>query len=164
MKINNKGFMMAEVVVVSAIICSVLVVLYTGVNRVSKAYEIRNSYYDINALYMAEKANLFLIKNDNINTLITNKNSTKIENTDLNEIIKIYKETEKSTTNIYFSLYGETNINNLKQQEQVNQTFKDFINYLSGHLDLNDKSYTYVLISEICDDQDDCKYYCLKVR
>ncbi len=153
---------MAEVVVVSAIICSVLVVLYTGVNSVSKAYEIRNSYYDINALYMAEKANLFLIKNDNINTLITNKNSTKIENTDLDDIIKIYKETNESTTNIYFSLYGETNINNLSEL-QVNQTFKDFINYLKGHLDFNE-SYTYVLISEICDDIDDCKYYCLKVR
>ncbi|UKI26843.1 MAG: hypothetical protein L6V91_09005 [Bacilli bacterium] len=55
MRLNKKGFMMAEVVVVSVIICTALVTLYTGINRVSNAYKIRNKYYDINALYMAEK-------------------------------------------------------------------------------------------------------------
>ena len=48
MKLNRKGFMMAEVVVVSVIICTVLVTLYTSLVRINNAYDTRNRYYDIN--------------------------------------------------------------------------------------------------------------------
>ena len=109
MRLNKKGFMMAEVVVVSVIICTALVTLYTGINRVSNAYKIRNKYYDINALYMAEKANLYLINTSNINNinkLITNNKSVKISDPNLNNITNIYKSNNSdSTTNIYFSMY-----------------------------------------------------------
>ena len=44
MKLNRKGFMMAEVVVVSAVIVTVLETLFTGINKVSTAYEKRNKY------------------------------------------------------------------------------------------------------------------------
>ena len=105
MRLNKKGFMMAEVVVVSVIICTALVTLYTGINRVSNAYKIRNKYYDINALYMAEKANLYLINTSNINKLITNNKSVKISDPNLNNITNIYKSNNSdSTTNIYFSI------------------------------------------------------------
>ena len=108
MRLNKKGFMMAEVVVVSVIICTALVTLYTGINRVSNAYKIRNKYYDINALYMAEKANLYLINTSNINNinkLITNNKSVKISDPNLNNITNIYKSNNSdSTTNIYFSM------------------------------------------------------------
>ena len=41
---GRKGFMLAEVVVVSAVISTVLVTMYIAINRVSSAYETRNSY------------------------------------------------------------------------------------------------------------------------
>ena len=158
MRLNKKGFMMAEVVVVSVIICTALVTLYTGINRVSNAYKIRNKYYDINALYMAEKANLYLINTSNINKLITNNKSVKISDPNLNNITNIYKSNNSdSTTNIYFSMYNKNSING------INVTFKDFITYLDGHLDYNEE-YNYIIISEICNDKDDCNYYGLKVR
>ena len=50
MKLNRKGFMMAEVVVVSVIICTVLVTLYTALARINNAYDTRNRYYDIDTL------------------------------------------------------------------------------------------------------------------
>ena len=164
MKLNKKGFMMAEVVVVSVIICTALVTLYTGINRVSNAYKIRNKYYDINALYMAEKANLYLINNGNINELITNNKSVKISDSNLNNITNIYKSSNSdSTTNIYFSMYNKNKINNLTNINSINVTFKDFVTYLDGHLDYNE-DYNYLIISEICNDKDDCNYYGLKVR
>lgn len=49
--------MLAEVVVVSAVISTVLVTMYIAINRVSSAYETRNSYYDIDALFFAEEIN-----------------------------------------------------------------------------------------------------------
>ena len=47
--------MLAEVVVVSAVISTVLVTMYIAINRVSSAYETRNSYYDIDALFFCEE-------------------------------------------------------------------------------------------------------------
>lgn len=168
MRINRKGFMLAEVVVVSVIVCVCLVSLATGISRVSKAYDTRNRYYDVNALYMAEKANLYLIEDDgdiNINKLISNGDSTKVNNDNLNNIISFYKSDASSTTNIYFSKYSKSNIENLKGAGDK-QTYKDFIDYLGGHLDFEgeDKGYEYILVSEICNSENDCYYYGLKVK
>ena len=57
MKIGKKGFMMAEVVVVSVVIATVLVTLFTCLNKVSSAYETRNRYYDVDSLYAAIEIN-----------------------------------------------------------------------------------------------------------
>ena len=166
MRINRKGFMLAEVVVVSVIVCVCLVSLATGIARVSKAYDTRNRYYDVNALYMAEKANLFLIDAGEINTLLDKNTSGKIVNEELNNVIKFYKTSDDSEVNIYFTKYDKGKIENMKNIGNTKQTYKDFIDYLGGHLDFEneDKYYNYMLISEICNDSDDCYYYGLKVK
>lgn len=167
MRINRKGFMLAEVVVVSVIVCVCLVSLATGISRVSKAYDTRNRYYDINALYMAEKANLFLIDNGEINKLLDKGTSGKIDKEDLNKVIEFYKTSDAgSEVNIYFTKYNKDKIESMKNIENTKQTYKDFIDYLGGHLDFEneDKDYNYMLISEICNDSDDCYYYGLKVK
>ncbi|MGN1312204.1 MAG: hypothetical protein ACI4U4_04245 [Bacilli bacterium] len=163
MRINRKGFMLAEVIIVSVIICVVLVSLFTGINRVTKAYDLRNRYYDVNALYMAEKANLYLIEDKSINNLISDDTPVKVENSNLNEVISFYNSgNTDSVVNIYFTPYDQTNLESLKDKG-TNQTYKDFIDYLSGHLEFNGE-YTYMLISEICNSTDDCYYYGLGVK
>lgn len=184
MKINRKGFMLAEVVVVSVIVCVCLVSLATGIARVSKAYDTRNRYYDVNALYMAEKANLFLIREGKINTLIEAGTPTLLftatyqkndsgeeividpENDELAKIVKYYIHFENDATlKLYFSKYtnSDDNKNLLKSISGTNQTFKDFVDYLSGHLDFGN-GYTYMLIPEICNSKNDCYYYGLGVK
>lgn len=161
MRINRKGFMLAEVIIVSVIICVVLVSLFTGINRVTKAYDLRNRYYDVNALYMAEKANLYLIEDKSINTLIS---PVKVDNSNLYNVINFYKSNEDSAVNIYFTPYDKDKLITLKDKyEGTNQTFKDFIDYLSGHLEFKNE-YNYMLISEICNSTDDCYYYGLGVK
>ena len=159
MRINRKGFMLAEVIIVSVIICVVLVSLFTGINRVTKAYDLRNRYYDVNALYMAEKANLYLIEDKSINTL---NSPVKVDNSNLYNVINFYKSNTGSAVNIYFTPYNQTNLESLKDKG-TNQTYKDFIDYLSGHLEFNGE-YNYMLISEICNSTDDCYYYGLGVK
>ena len=164
MRINRKGFMLAEVIIVSVIICVVLVSLFTGINRVTKAYDLRNRYYDVNALYMAEKANLYLIEDNSINTLISNNSPVKVENTNLNNVISFYNSGNTgSTLNIYFTPYDQNKVDDLGKLTGTNQTYKDFIDYLSGHLEFKGE-YTYMLISEICNSTDDCYYYGLGVK
>lgn len=177
MRINRKGFMLAEVIIVSVIICVVLVSLFTGINRVTKAYDLRNRYYDVNALYMAEKANLYLIEDKSINTLISDDTPIKVENSNLNEVISFYNSGNTGSAvniyftpykEIYFTPYNQANLESLKDKG-TNQTYKDFIDYLSGHLEFpkeldEQPKYTYMLISEICNSIDDCYYYGLGVK
>lgn len=160
MKFGRKGFMMAEVVVVSVVIAVVLITLFTGLNRVSSAYEKRDRYYDIDALYLAMMANDILIKSGDINTIIKTENSIKINNDDVNQLLNTYNNDD---VNLYFSLFGKGKLTELKKLPTTKETTKEFIDYLGTKFDFND-DYNYVIISEICKNVDDCYYYALKVR
>ena len=161
MKFGRKGFMMAEVVVVSVVIAVVLITLFTGLNRVSSAYEKRDRYYDIDALYLAMMANDALIENGSINNLINDGTSTIIEaNDDVNLLLNTYNNDD---VNLYFSLYEKGKIDELKDLSTTKETTKEFIDYLGTKFDFND-DYNYVIISELCKNVDDCYYYALKVR
>ena len=48
---NNKGFMMAELVVVSAIVLVALSGLYVSYNKIFSIYNKRINYYDVATLY-----------------------------------------------------------------------------------------------------------------
>jgi len=167
MKLNRKGFMMAEVVVVSVIICTVLVTLYTALARINNAYDTRNRYYDIDTLYFTEEINYSLISSGLINKLIQNGNSVKVtlegQGIDLNEISSFYNSNNKGKTKIYFSLYKKNDVNKLANLTGLNETFKDYITYANDHFDYNE-DYEYMLITEMCKTNDDCYYYGLRVR
>lgn len=51
MKLNRKGFMMAEVVVVSAVVLITLTTLYMSYNKILSIYEQKLTYEDSNMLY-----------------------------------------------------------------------------------------------------------------
>lgn len=142
--------MLAEVVVVSAVISTVLVTMYIAINRVSSAYETRNSYYDIDALFFAEEIN-DLIKDKELQT----DSNLKLSLGDLsNAYIKSLGYNE---ANGYY--ITPSTLNNTIEGKQ---TLKDFMSYLKTKLS-NDNNYNYIIISELCTTDDDCRYYALKV-
>lgn len=167
MKLNRKGFMMAEVVVVSVIICTVLVTLYTALARINNAYDTRNRYYDIDTLYFTEEINYSLISSGLINTLIKNGNSVEVtlngQNIYLDEISSFYNSNNKGKIKIYFSLYKKNDVEKLANSTGAKKTFKDYITYATNHFDYTEK-YEYMLITEMCKTEDDCYYYGLRVR
>lgn len=169
MKINNKGFMMAEIVVVSAVICTVLVTLFTALNRIVNLYDTRSRYYDINALYMAEQANLYLIKSKMINPIVRAGTTIKIEDSGLYSNINFYKEGNPNReVNIYYSPFTSEGLAKITTLEGVKPSLQAFATYLSKHFifdsPVEDESeYEYVIISEICEDTNNCKYYGLRV-
>ena len=67
---NNKGFMLAEVVIVSAILITTLTSLYAGFARVYKAYEERSSFFDIDSIYALKNIEDTLIDNMEFNNII----------------------------------------------------------------------------------------------
>lgn len=141
--------MLAEVVVVSAVISTVLVTMYIAINRVSSAYETRNSYYDIDALFFAEE----------INDLIKDKELQKDSNSKLllGDLSTAYQSLGYKANGYYIT---PSTLNNTIEGKQ---TLKDFMSYLKTKLS-NDNNYTYIIVSELCTHDDDCRYYALKVK
>lgn len=145
--------MLAEVVVVSAVISTVLVTMYIAINRVSSAYETRNSYYDIDALFFAEE----------INDLIKDKEPPTDSNPKLSlgDLSTAYRNKDylnyKEANGYYIT---PSTLNNTIEGKQ---TLKDFMSYLKTKLN-NDNNYTYIIVSELCTPDDDCRYYALKVK
>lgn len=139
--------MLAEVVVVSAVISTVLVTMYIAINRVSSAYETRNSYYDIDALFFAEEIN-DLIKDKKLQTDSNPKLS-------LGELYTAYQSLGYKANGYYIT---PSTLNNTIEGKQ-----KDFMSYLKTKLS-NDNNYTYIIVSELCTHDDDCRYYALKVK
>ena len=142
--------MLAEVVVVSAVISTVLVTMYIAINRVSSAYETRNSYYDIDALFFAEEIN-DLIKDKKLQT----DSNPKLL---LGGLFTAYQSLDYKEANGYY--ITPSTLNNTIEGKQ---TLKDFMSYLKSKLS-NDNNYTYIIVSELCTPDDDCRYYALKVK
>jgi len=162
---NRKGFMMAEVVVVSAVVMLAITGLYTSYGKIYSIYNTRVNYYDTNTLYRLAYYRDYLIEN-------TNSDETKLINYYIglvtsNKIISI-SDSEKGNIvssdkneNVYL-IYKPND--NLKSDNftNINLTFKDYINFLSASetFEVN-----YLMIMEACDkvNKDDCKYAYLEV-
>ena len=151
-KLGRKGFMLAEVVVVSAVISTVLVTMYIAINRVSSAYETRNSYYDIDALFFAEEIN-DLIKDKELQTDSNSKLSLS-----LGDLSTAYQSLGYEEANGYY--ITPSTLNNTIEDKQ---TLKDFMSYFKSKLS-DENNYKYIIISELCTPDDDCRYYALKVK
>ena len=76
MKLNKKGFMLAEVVVSASVIAVILVTLYIGLNRMTSAYEKRNRYYDIDAQHVAMEVNDALIRGNYLDSVKSSANTS----------------------------------------------------------------------------------------
>lgn len=139
---NNKGFMMAEVVVVSAIIMVTLVGIYISYNKILSVYNQRVDYYDTKTLYKLAEIR------DHYNNLKPNIDECK--SISGNIICHINKE------EILNKKFLTTNTYTLKQ------TYKDYLEYLSDGIELSDEADSF-LIMERCIDQDNCKYAYLEV-
>ncbi len=165
MKINKKGFMLAEVVIVAAVISTLLVFLYISLGRMSRAYETRNRYYDTDAMYAAMEINKLLLKE----SFNYNEIQYYVRLLDNNTYQRIKEYTDFYSNNSYRineAYYVKSDIVSLEQLnisfENDKNYFKEYINYLKNNISFDD--YEYLIIIEIQkEDEDDLYYYTLKV-
>ena len=64
MKLNNKGFMMAEVIVTCSIVVITLVGLFTSYNKTYLRYKERSNYYNVDNAYACNYLKDLLIENN----------------------------------------------------------------------------------------------------
>ena len=151
--------MLAEVVIVSAILITTLVSLYAGFARVYAAHKERSSYFDIDSIYALKEIENFLIDNGVFNEVIEEVNNNEYvyysENNIFNEnsYIKAYIETIMKNYNIEY-FYVTRYSRNLTDIESGDAGFDDFLIYLEKNLDYSenyDYSYKYIFVSKTKD-------------
>lgn len=174
---NNKGFMMAEVVVVSAIVMVTIVGLYQSYNKLYSTYNTRIDYYDSTTLYRLGYYRDILIENDKLNNLINNLEDTVTEiygsngvsgiqlpdnevSPYVNDTVFLIKTNKSSDKYVITGAELDSNVG-------INLTFKDYLSYLSTSTTFTSN---YIMVMERCtsnDDDtkniDDCKYAYLEI-
>lgn len=137
MKLNKKGFMMAEVIVVSSIVLITLTSLYMSYNKIYSTYKKRINYYDVSIIYDLDQ-----IRRNEV--IATPTNNTKI-----------IKDSESNTTVYAIPLTNnkitDTNLS------QENTTFNEYLEYLKNSITVDNCNY--ILVMEKCDKvKKECKY------
>ena len=151
---NKKGFMMAEVVVVSAIVLMTLTTLYVSYNKIYATYQKRINYYDITSLYKLGFYRDMLFNNvDENNELLINSVLKKdINKLDVLEYLKQYVEIEtidnyKTTDTVYLIKNPVENINDNILKDISSITFIEYIKYLKDAVKIDSN---YLMVMERC--------------
>ncbi len=144
MKKNNKGFLLAEVFIVSGFVLGVLVYMFIQINSIIKNYNRSFSYDTVEGLYMTnEVINYIKIKEKNTNTITTACSSYQIISfeDDLGEEIK-------RTTNIKTAILGNSSyLKTVTNDSNITPKAQDYINYMNQKnncillLEFNDDTY-----------------------
>ena len=155
---NNKGFMLAEVVIVSAVLITTLVSLYAGFAKVYKAYEERSSFFDTDSIYALKSIEDTLIDegifNNIINEINTNNYILYLEEnlTDDSYINSYLKELlgNYNTEYFYITKYDNASLTTIIESDANNIIFNDFLKYLQKNLTF-DNNYNYIFLSKTKD-------------
>ena len=158
--INNKGFMMAEVVVVSSIVLIFLTTIFTSYNKIYKTYVERISYYDVVTLYRLAYYRDNLIETGVTDTNIKNKMNKYIK--DANNAVEI-TDNVKTGDKVILIKNNKANVSSSSIGSiNIHPTFKDYLDDLKTSVALNAKNY--VMVMERCEnDVNNCKYAYLKI-
>ena len=135
MKLNKKGFMMAEVIVVSSIVLITLTSLYISYNKIYSTYKKRINYYDVSIIYDLDKIRRNVV-------IDAPTNNTKIDS--------------ESNTTVYAIPLTDNKITDTNLSQE-NTTFNEYLKYLKNSITVNNCNY--ILVMEKCDEaKKECKY------
>ena len=162
MKLNRKGFMLAEVVVSASVVAVVLVTMYIGINRVTAAYDKRNRYYDLDAQQVAMEVN-DLLKRDseqnNFTSLTDNYYSLEDIEVNYSKLKDVFISLGENINTYYVK--NKDGFNTMKSLN-INQSFKDYLDYFISKTNF-DENYSYFIVVEL-EKGSDYYYYTLKVK
>ena len=172
-KMNRKGFMMAEVVVVSSIVLVALTALYASYNRLYSMYESRIDYYDASTLYKLAYYRDYMIADEKIADAMLGAKIRGVEliytysySLDASNISSYVYGIDSTSKDQVVIIYNnkkkvKANVLNGKLGVEMNKTFSEYMNYLSTSAVLTDTNY--IMVMENCASQNDCKYAYLKL-
>ena len=141
MKINNKGFMLVEVIVVSVVVATIMTSLFIAFERVFNVYDKKSNYTDLDAVYALKMIEDYMIDeidsegNVMINKiLVDNTYFTKISCDGNKYCDSVFNE--YNVNSIYLVKNNEESLIKLKDSVDgsgkyiLNETFREYIEYL----------------------------------
>lgn len=172
MKKNNKGFMLAETVVAGTVVLTSMVVLYSTFNRIYSLYKEKMNYYNVDAIYATKEVVHGFMKEDFgevINTIFEGSTYFKLIDKNncystidgkviINENFCKRLNEVYGVNNIIVTEYDKTTLEKVMNDITLNQSFKDYINYVIGYYGVSnhDTKYSYLVLTEI---KDGSNYY-----
>lgn len=156
MELNNKGFMLAEVIISASVIIVTLVSLYAGFARVYKAYEIRSTYYDADSVYALKTISDYFIDEMVFNSYISSINNTnkyvefKKNESPFNKIDAFINKMIENYNfkHFYLTRYDMEYLNSVKS---ISSDLEEYIDFLDSDKVIDNSNYKYIFISETND-------------
>lgn len=134
-KINNKGFMLAETLIVATFLVTTLLFIYVQFNNITKKYDNSFKYNTVNSLYITKNI-INYISTDGVDRLKENVNYSPNGFIDITNCqTQYFNETNYCTvlmnsSNVKTILFTKENLDGLKETTVLDQTIMDFINYI----------------------------------
>ncbi|HHX16458.1 MAG TPA: hypothetical protein GX725_00880 [Mollicutes bacterium] len=132
LKINNKGFFLAETIVVVGIVAAILVLFYSQISVFYRNYE-RNSKYDtVEAIHAARNVKAFIEENHSLNQVTSSlsPSSPIVDITTYEFNNKDYYNSLISLLNVrkvYLSLYNINEVITNYASYNIDASFLDFL-------------------------------------
>jgi len=136
-KMNNKGFMLIETLIVATFLVTTLLFIYVQFNNITRTYNNSFKYNTVNGMYNVKNI-IQYINNDGIDNLKNTLVGDNIYYIDITSCPNTYfSETEycnilMNASNVKTVLFTNENLVTLKNNtDGLNQTMIDFINYIN---------------------------------
>ena len=157
---NNKGFMLAEVIITSTIVMTAMVSLYFTFNKIYNKYKTLMTYQNVDGMYAIEEItdNLFKdedaynfnrviqkIDNDNKFYIIQNNTCKELSGQSLEKCQPVLNAFGIETMVIIKE--NETQLNEVSDNT-TNQPFKKYLEYLKKYYKINKGEGYYLIILE----------------
>lgn len=165
MKLNNKGFMMAEVIIVSAVAIIIMVSMYESSSKMIKLYEVRDNYYNVDTIYATGYVYNYLIDNYKINDyLIELESNSSLASIDLaqkdddyiNDIILKFDLNK-------VLLVKNSLIDNVSSDSSLKKTMRTYLDgYVSNNI-INNNGYSIVIERKKNGSSSDYYYYFIEL-
>lgn len=145
MKKNNKGFMLAEVFIVSSFVLGILVYMFIQTNSIMRNYNRSFSYDTVQGLYIANEVKKLLVYSGYDQDELANA----CDNYQIFDVSDYYFDHIKQLTNIKTIVLGNLNYmkENIASDSSISAKEKDYIKYLGEKdkcvllLEFNDDTY-----------------------
>ncbi len=135
-KINNKGFMLVETLIVATLIISILIYLFVQFQTISKSYNASFTYNTVDAVYGVSNIRNYIL-NDGYEELENYQNTTNNDYIDITDCNSIFFEESEyclilfEQLNVKTVLFTNTDLTSLKNNNiSFNDKFKKYINYI----------------------------------
>lgn len=147
MKKNNRGFILAESLVVSTFVVTILVVLFVQFNNINKNYSISFTYNTVEGLYAANNMKIYILKGgfESLKSALNTNSSNYVditncstdyltENDHCNNLVDVLNVKQIIFTNANVSALRTSII----EDENLSPKMKNFINTMSNDVNQED--------------------------